>query len=148
MKKIGFKYNDGGRKKAGFKRTTGDCGVRAIAIATQKPYMEVYNIIKEFGRSGQGYKNRRNGITSTVHRGIWQKDMRKIMASLNWEWIPTMFIGVGCTVHLNTKELPNDRIICNVSKHYTAVINGIINDTYDCSRYGNRCVYGYYIKKK
>ena len=32
--KMNYKYNDGGRSRAGFKGKTGDCGVRAIAIAT------------------------------------------------------------------------------------------------------------------
>jgi len=27
-----------------------------------------------------------------------------------------------------------------------AVIDGVINDTYDCSREGTRCVYGYWEK--
>ncbi len=37
-----FQFNDGGRSEAGFKGTTGDCVTRAIAIATGKPYQEVY----------------------------------------------------------------------------------------------------------
>jgi hypothetical protein len=40
-----FVYNDGGRKAAGFKGTTGDCVTRAIAIATDRPYIEVYNAL-------------------------------------------------------------------------------------------------------
>ena len=55
-----------------------------------------------------------------------------------------MGIGTGCTVHLNPNELPKGRIICRVTRHYVAVINGVINDTYDCSRDGTRCVYGYW----
>jgi len=31
-------------------------------------------------------------------------------------------------------------------KHTTAVIDGIIHDTYDPSRAGTRCVYGYFTK--
>jgi hypothetical protein len=50
-------------------------------------------------------------------------------------------------VHLKESELPSGRIIVAVSKHLTAVINGEIHDTYDCSREGTRCVYGYYVKK-
>lgn len=38
-----FTFNDGGRKEAGFKGETGDCVTRAIAIATEKPYQEVYD---------------------------------------------------------------------------------------------------------
>lgn len=45
-----FVYNDGGRSEAGFKGTTGDCVCRAIAIATQRPYKEIYDLINEFGK--------------------------------------------------------------------------------------------------
>jgi hypothetical protein len=34
-----------------------------------------------------------------------------------------------------------------VSKHYCAVIDGVIHDTSDPSRDGTRCVYGYWIKE-
>ena len=57
-----------------------------------------------------------------------------------------MKVGTGCQVHLNAKELPAGRLIVRVSKHLTAVIDGIIQDTHDCSRSGTRCVYGYYQK--
>jgi hypothetical protein len=41
-----FVYNDGGRAAAGYKGNAGDCACRAIAIATGKPYQEVYNALK------------------------------------------------------------------------------------------------------
>jgi hypothetical protein len=59
-----------------------------------------------------------------------------------------MKVGVGCKTHLNADELPKGNLVVSVSKHYTAVIDGVLHDTYDCSRNGNRCVYGYYILKK
>jgi hypothetical protein len=34
-----------------------------------------------------------------------------------------------------------------VSKHLSAVIDGVIQDTHNPSRGGSRCVYGYYIKR-
>jgi hypothetical protein len=67
------------------------------------------------------------------------------MESLGWVWHPTMTIGSGCKVHLREDELPNGRLMVLVSRHYTAVIDGIINDTFDPSRNGKRCVYGYYM---
>ena len=57
-----------------------------------------------------------------------------------------MQIGSGCKVHLKAEELPKGRIIARVSKHYTTVIDGVLNDTYDCSRGETRCVYGYWKK--
>lgn len=57
-----------------------------------------------------------------------------------------MTIGSGCKVHLKASELPNGRLVCFVSRHFVAVIDGAILDTYDPSRDGTRCVYGYMIK--
>lgn len=34
-------------------------------------------------------------------------------------------------VHLRADELPAGRLVVSVSKHYTAVINGVIRDTFD-----------------
>ena len=54
---IKFKYNDGGRANAGYKGTCGDCAVRAIAIASGKPYKEVYTelnkIVNELRSDGK-----------------------------------------------------------------------------------------------
>ena len=134
MKSIEFNYNDGGRASAGFKGTTRDCVVRAIAIATELPYRKVYKDISML-----------NG--DTPRNGVRIKAVRKYMDILGWTWIPKMTIGSGCTTHLSADELPKGRIICNVSRHLSAVIDGVINDTFDCSRGGNRCVYGYWIKQ-
>ncbi len=42
-----FIYDDGGRVAAGFKGSTGDCCVRAVAIATGRPYQEIYDAINK-----------------------------------------------------------------------------------------------------
>jgi hypothetical protein len=49
-------------------------------------------------------------------------------------------------VHLKADERPPGRLIVVCSRHYTAVIDGLIHDTYDPSREGTRAVYGYYEK--
>jgi hypothetical protein len=55
-----------------------------------------------------------------------------------------MQIGSGCKVHLRADELPAGRLVVKLSRHLVAVIDGVIHDTYDCSRGGTRCVYGFY----
>jgi hypothetical protein len=142
-----FKYNDGGRAKAGFKGEADDCAVRAMAIVTGKPYMEIYNMVNDLAKSGKGFKQRSTKEVSDARTGVWQKDVRTIMLSLGWIWTPTMQIGQGCKVHLKKDELPMGRVLCNVSRHFTAVIDGVVNDTHDCSRDESRCVYGYYTLK-
>jgi hypothetical protein len=139
---VRFQFNDGGRAEAGYKGFTSDCVCRAIAIATQKPYKEVYNLINEFAKTEKITKSKRS--RSSARTGVRKETVRKIMEHLGWEWIPTMQIGQGCNVHLSDGELPMGRLVVTVSGHETAVIDGVINDTYDCSRDGKRCVYGYY----
>jgi len=55
-----------------------------------------------------------------------------------------MQIGSGCTVHVKKDELPEGRLILRLSKHYAAFIDGELHDSFDSSRNGTRCVYGYW----
>lgn len=154
-------FDDGGRAEAGFKGTTGDCVCRAIAIATQMPYKEVYDLINQYGKAERPSKRRKG--RSNARTGVYPKTIRKIMADLGWTWVPTMKIGQGCKVHLNENELPGGRLVVSISKHEVAVIDGVIHDIYDPNDRGvemewdpatgnmidvttDRCVYGYYYK--
>lgn len=137
-------YNDGGRAAAGFKGQTGDCTCRAIAIATGKPYLDVYNELNALGQLER--KSKRRASKSSARTGVYVTTIRKYMALLGWTWVPTMFIGSGTTVHLKDGELPMGNLIVQVSKHSTAVLDGVINDTHDPQRGGKRAVYGYYKK--
>lgn len=151
-------YDDGGRKAAGYKGTTGDCVTRAITIACELDYQEVYDALHvgakidrahmaklelRYGRNAKRHASPREG----VHRRISQRFLEEI----GWTWVPTMKIGSGCTVHLRADELPDGRIICKVSHHLVAVIEGVIHDTHDSSigwnGQGQRCVYGYYYNR-
>jgi hypothetical protein len=141
--KPSFIYNDGGRKDAGFSGSTRDCVCRAIAIASQHSYQEIYNLINEFS------KNERNGIRkskySSARSGVYKYTQQKVMEKLGGRWTPLMTIGSGCRVHLTPAELPSSgRYVLVVSKHLCAWIDGNLHDTYDCSKDGTRCVYGYY----
>ena len=136
-------YDDGGRKAAGFVGSTGDCVCRAIAIATQRPYREIYDLINEFAASERRSKRRRG--RSSARTGVFGSTQRRVIDRLGFRWVPTMQIGQGCKVHLRADELPRGRLIVAVSRHTTAVIDGVIHDIYDPSRGGTRCVYGYWI---
>lgn len=167
-----FIHNDGGRKAAGFKGDTGDCVVRAVAIATQQSYEVVYRELSlgqkterrsKHNPKGRHGKSVRNGVRTHT---TWFKNY---MDALGWKWTPTMHIGSGCKVHLTDGELPMGRLIVAVSKHYTTVIDGVVHDTHDPQREplewygptpvmdadgqmrnpiigitGGRCVYGYW----
>ena len=133
-------YDDGGRGAAGFRGTAGDCVCRAVAIASGLPYGEVYAALSDGAGSERKSRGRsaRNGIRV---RRLW---FRRYMQSMGWRWTATMGIGTGCTVHLRADELPPARLVVSLSKHYVAVIDGVIHDLSDESRAGTRCVYGYW----
>lgn len=133
-----YVYDDGGRAAAGFKGETGDCVCRAISIATGRPYAEIYRELNEACKKAKGKRK------SSARTGISPEVTRAYMASIGWEWVPTMTIGSGCKVHLRDGELPDGRIIAKVTSHVVAVIDGVIHDNHDPSRGGTRCVYGYY----
>jgi hypothetical protein len=146
-------YDDGGRVAAGYKGTAGDCVCRAIAIATGLPYRDVYD---ELHRRNYNYAcehddrvaeriDEGNGRRGTTPRnGIFREVYQPYLKELGWRWMPTIKIGSGCKVYLCAGELPSGRIVARLSKHLVAVIDGVIHDTYDCSRNGTRCVYGYW----
>lgn len=135
-------YDDGGRSRYFKAEHVGDCVCRAIAIATGRDYREVYDDINELARRERTGK-RKKGISS-ARDGVYKGTIRKLMEDYGWEWVPTMQVGQGCKVHLRADELPGGPLVVNVSKHTTAVIDGVLHDTYDCTRDGARCVYGYF----
>ena len=56
-----------------------------------------------------------------------------------------MSIGSGCQTHVRDGELPTKgNYILNLSRHFSCLRDGALVDTYDCSRDGSRCVYGYW----
>ena len=139
-------YDDGGRLASGFKGVAGDCVARSIAIAAQLPYRQVYDELATINAITPKSKRRRSRSLGkvTASHGIYTKSavFKRYMARLGFVWTPTMGIGTGCKVHLRKGELPMGRIIVALSKHYAAVIDGVVHDTHDPSRAGTRCVYG------
>jgi len=147
-----LQLNDGGREKAGFKGGAGDCVVRSIAIAAKLPYMQVYEDLRSANELYAELRNDRlarrlNNKGSSPRNGNHRNVFHDYIVGLGFEWVPTMKVGAGCQVHLRPNELPDGILIVKVSKHLTAIVDGVIQDTHDPSRRGNRCVYGYYIKK-
>lgn len=152
MDRLPFQFNDGGRSAAGYDGYTGDCVVRAISIATGKSYKTVYDDLfqqtKHYSETNVNkIANKIRSTTASPRTGVYKKIFGKYLQSLGWTWVPTMFIGQGCKVHLRANELPgNETLIVSLSRHITVVSNGVIMDIYDPSRQGTRCVYGYYRK--
>lgn len=136
-------YDDGGRSKY-YNGYANDCVTRAIAIATGKDYKEVYDLVNKYIELEQLDEK----YVSNARSGVSKEVSAKLLKDLGFKWCPTMQFGKGCSTHLRKEELPEKGIlIASVSKHLTTIINGVIHDTFDPSRNGNRCVYGYYMKE-
>lgn len=141
-----FQYNDGGRKEAGYNGKASDCVVRAISIIVNMPYQKVYDDINLLAKDERITKRR---VTrSSSNSGVYKCTYTKYLEKLGFKWVPAMFVGKGCQVHLKENELPKGRLIVRLSKHLTSVIDGVIHDIYNPDREGTRCVYGYYIKEE
>lgn len=146
-----YEYNDGGRSEAGFKGRAGDCVARSIAIATGLPYREVYDrladsnanqrVTKRTKKSTAGKRTARNGIYT---KRKWFKDY---MVSLGWRWVPCQKVGDPKRVKFTAEELPGGAIIVAVRNHYAAMIDGVVNDTYQ-SCGSHVTVYGYWQKRE
>ena len=136
-----YSHHDGGRSAAGFKGEADDCACRAIAIAMSRSYQDVYDDLNAWCWADRATRRKK---VSSARTGVYADLMKQYMDAKGWVWVPVMKIGSGCTMHLRRDELPSGRIIASVSKHYVAVIDGVIYDTHDSTRDGTRCVYGYW----
>jgi len=90
-----WEYDDGGRKRAGFKGTTGDCVVRAIAIAAELPYQQVYD---ELFAASREFAETRNCRTARFLRGkgrcsprtgVPMKVIKLYLAKRGFKWVAT-----------------------------------------------------------
>lgn len=129
-------YDDGGRAAAGFRGIAGDCVTRAVAIAAELPYREVYDALAS--------RQEALGRARSAREGVGRAAYEPYLLGLGFVWVPTMAIGAGCRVHLRADELPAGRIVARLSRHLCAVVDGVVRDLYDPSREGTRCVYGYF----
>lgn len=147
---IEFKYSDGGRSKYFKAKSVGDCVCRAICNATGKDYKEVYNRLAE-GNATQRRSNRESSSKArtkrrTAQNGIFTKRkwFKDYMKELGFEWVSVMGVGTGVTMHVRQNEVPEGTIVARLSRHLTCIKDGVLIDTYDCSREGDRAIYGYW----
>ena len=164
MATLGFQHNDGGARAAGYTaKSANDCVIRAIAVATGLDYKTVQADLMDRARAfadkyagqtrnGKPTKNARIAahyvkknfnVRQRVHKEIYEPMLRE----LGFQWTPQMDIGTGTTMHVAAGELPTTgTYILKVSRHLTVLIDGVINDTFQCDRDGSRAVYGWWTK--
>lgn len=127
-----YKFNDGGRKAAGFKGIAGDCGARAMAIALELDYKTVY---KELAQANADYgwaKSARNGVMKDIYS--------EVLKRYGWVWMKApKFTGRKA----RCSDMPAGAVIAKQARHFVAVIDGVANDSWDST---GRMVYGYWAK--
>ena len=141
---MSFNYATGGRENYFKKSDVRDCVTRAIANATGMDYLEVYNGINAEAKKEHASKRKRT--RSNARNGVYTATAKRyIERVLGWVWVPCMGIGTGCQTHVKKGELPTSgSYILNLSGHFSCWKDNELYDTYDCSRNGTRCVYGYW----
>lgn len=149
---LDYEFDDGGRAAAGFKGAARDCVARSVAIVSGRSYAEVYAALAD----GMGSQRKSKGRSARNGVNTGRKWFKVYMKSIGFKWVPTMHFGEGCKVHLLKGELPMGKLIVSLSKHYTAVVDGVIRDIYNPTRataiteedgqqrLAHRCVYGYW----
>ena len=127
---MSYQYNDGGRKAAGFKGVTGDCGARAMAIALGLDYKAVY---KELAQA-----NADNGRAKSARNGIYKDTYSDVLKRYGWVWHKApQFVGRKA----RCRDMPEGVVIAKQARHFVAVLDGVAHDIWDCTE---RMVYGYW----
>jgi hypothetical protein len=120
---IKHQANDGGRAAA-MPQEKLDCVVRALAIATDKPYSVAHGIAASYGRKD-------------CHRTDRFKTIEMVEDIIG----PREFYNK--TVNQFIKEHNSGVYFCHMSGHVFVVKNGVIHDT---SLIGKHCRIGWYAK--
>lgn len=135
-----YKYNDGGRKDAGYKRPAGDCVPRAIAIALDLPYKQVRKELDALNKQMTG------GLNRSTQNGTEAAVFHKYLTDRGWS---LTLLKNTYLKDLNVVDAPN--IIVSMPRHMVAIVNNTVMDTWD-SRHSRRTkckspiVQGYYAK--
>lgn len=114
---IDYKFNDGGRRAAGYKSKTGDCVIRAFCILTGADYKESCELF--------GVK-----LLGNV-RGIKKHTYKRIFVKMGLKKISL----TGTRPTFTEAHSRYGNCLITTRKHITAVIDGALNDIYDWRTY-------------
>ena len=127
---MNFVYDDGGKAASGRRGESGDCAVRAMAIAMERGYDECYKLLADANKATGNARSARNGVPKSV--------FTRVLAQHGWMWVSApKFEGRKARYY----DLPQHPTIARMAGHIAAVRGGKIYDTWDCS---DKMVYGYW----
>lgn len=122
-----FLYNTGQQPRS---LRSGYCAVRALVIATGMPWKDAEQHVRTFVRNGKAG----HGMLS---KGVMKDDYDAALKALGFVW-------KAAPKFVDRKAKCRDIqgvVIARQAGHYVAVIDGVVNDIWDCSE---RMVYGYW----
>jgi hypothetical protein len=106
-----FVLDDGGRAAAGFKPGYDDCAPRAVAIATGRPYSEVYAAMREeLVKRGKPSPVPSFGVADTIIHAVLR----------NWRFV--------LAHDMLLSGVPPGRLIAHCRTHCVAVIDHVLHD--------------------
>ncbi len=113
-------------------KKTGDCVVRALAVAEAKSWVEVYDELCKIGREVFEMPN---------SKPVYEKYL------LSRGWVKQKMPKFSNGKRFKVSDLANDRksgaMVVSVSKHLVAVVDGCIHDTWYS---GQKAVFNFYTK--
>lgn len=128
-----FVYHDGGRTSSGFKGKN-DCAIRAMAIACDISYCEARNILKESSRDGKMG-------SGAISKGVYKEDLESALSQFGFKRKRApKFEGRKARY----QDIPKGRVVVRMARHFAAVVDGVLYDTFDSSE---KMVYSYWVKE-
>lgn len=132
---IEYMWHDGGRRQSGRKGTTGDCVVRATAIAlhhgkpTGQDYDRLYKIMADMHYDVRGVRSCRKGVA--------KKAYYPVLEALGFEHIKLTTKAEGRKWLTFTEAWNRYRrsMIVQKAKHVLAIVDGTMLDTFDWRAY-------------
>jgi hypothetical protein len=117
-----------------------DCMVRAVTNITKEEYSKVHKLMY-----GHGWR-----ATRRRSKDKWEDQITKTLDDLGFEWERISFPAVKGEDRMKATTLskidPDGKYIIRVAKHVSALDEGVLLDTWNCSY---KCVYfAWKIKKK
>lgn len=112
------------------KNRVSDCTIRAISLIEEKPYNATFRELSEYA----------------LERGLMMDSVRNIEEYLDDKYNRTCYKDI--TLEEFVKEHPFGEYLVTMPNHITAIINGVIYDTFDPSKRKIRCAWRVYNKKK
>tara|TARA_R100000655_G_C2860542_1_gene171382 strand:+ start:42 stop:479 length:438 start_codon:yes stop_codon:yes gene_type:complete len=120
------------------KERHGDCGVRAISLALNIPYEEVWTEATKIKRQFRGKKSK-----VTANYGLGRRELWYTLIALghgNWKFKSTP------NKYFTLRNLP-DLCIALVPGHWTTVKSGEVYDSWDCRGKRLKQLRGYFAPK-